>query len=209
MAWLDDRLYAHPKWLSVSLASRGVYAAGVSYASGWATGGILEKGALRAIECAPKNRRELIAVGLWDDLGSGVVCIHDWDLHNGKRDARKAAERKRKKDAYWAEKGMEPPAEDARRKPGETDGETTEDAVQPSVLKGMKEVKEVNEKTKGFNESQHAADESEPDSGFAKTPAGSNGKPPHQTSATAESIQVLAALEKAQRAHAAGKGAAA
>ena len=41
--------------------------------------------------------RELVASGLWDDVGHGSILIHDWDEHNGKRDARRAADRERKK----------------------------------------------------------------------------------------------------------------
>lgn len=96
MAWIDDRIYCHPKVLRVSKPARWTYIAGIAYSAGWQTHGILERGALEAIGCEPKQRRELVAAGLWAEL-EGLVVIHDWEEHNGRRDARRAADRERKR----------------------------------------------------------------------------------------------------------------
>lgn len=97
MAWLDDRIWCHPKITNVPRATRWEYAAALAYSSGFSTGGHLSPGQLKTIECTSRDRNLLIASGLWDDDGAGGIFIHDWATHNGKRDARKAADRERKR----------------------------------------------------------------------------------------------------------------
>lgn len=97
MAWLDDRIWAHPKIRDVPRATRWEYAAAIAYSSGFGTKGILTAGQLRAIECRPNDRKLLIEVGLWIDQNDGAIRINDWDEHNGKRDARRESDRARKR----------------------------------------------------------------------------------------------------------------
>lgn len=101
MAWLDNRIWAHPKIRDVPRATRWEYAAALAYASGFGTKGVLTAGQLKAIECTPRDRELLIRVGLWEDASAdgndGAIRIHDWDDHNGKSDAKREADRKRKR----------------------------------------------------------------------------------------------------------------
>ncbi len=94
MGWIDDRIYCHPKVLRVSKPARWTYVAGIAYSSGWGTRGVLEASALEAIGCDKKTRADLVAAGLWDEI-DGVVLIHDWEDHNGRRDDRRTRERER------------------------------------------------------------------------------------------------------------------
>lgn len=101
MAWLDDRIWAHPKVTRCSVAARWIYVSGLCYSSGFGLYGRLTKAHLRIIGCTPKHRRELVDAGLWDDVEDvpGAIDIHDWDEHNAKRDAtieqRRHADRRR------------------------------------------------------------------------------------------------------------------
>lgn len=96
MAWLDDRLWCHPKVASVSVAARWTYAASIMYSSGFQTRGLLTAGQQKAIGSTTKIRRELIAVGLWDEEDHDVR-VHDWDEHNSRRDAKRTYDRERKR----------------------------------------------------------------------------------------------------------------
>lgn len=122
MAWLDDRYWCHPKIVGLTDASYRANTNAITYSSGMSTHGILDPGQQRLVGAQPRHRRELIAAGVWDDLGDGRVIIHDWDEHNGKRDERRAADRERKRRAYWQEKGQEPPQENVVEKPAEKVG---------------------------------------------------------------------------------------
>lgn len=99
MGWLDERIWCHPKVVNVPKESRWEYVAALAYSSGFSTGGHLSASQLRIIECTEKDRKVLVKVGLWDDAGEGGIYIHDWHDHNGKRDARKASDRERKRQA--------------------------------------------------------------------------------------------------------------
>ncbi len=98
MAWIDDRIWCHPKFVDLTGDAFAAYVKGVAYCSGFSTGGHLTPGQMRAIGAGPRQARELLAAGLWERNGNGVV-VHDWDEHNGKRDARRAADRERKRRA--------------------------------------------------------------------------------------------------------------
>lgn len=96
MAWIDDRIWCHEKFTDLSGDAFAAYVKGLAYSSGMMTKGHLTPGQMRLVG-GPKDARALIAAGLWDVNGNGV-SIHDWDEHNGKRDARKEAERERKRE---------------------------------------------------------------------------------------------------------------
>ena len=97
MAWLDDRAWAHPKLAMLSDPGFRVWLSGICYSSGFHLKGRLEQQHQRVIQATPKVRAELIRVGLWEELDDGAVLIHDWAEHNDKRDAKRAADRDRKR----------------------------------------------------------------------------------------------------------------
>lgn len=97
MAYLDDRIWCHPKFAEVSAGSAWAWVKSVAYSSGFNTRGRLTSGQLRTIGASAKNRRDLVEAGLWHDGPDDGITINDWDDHNGKRDARKQADRERKR----------------------------------------------------------------------------------------------------------------
>lgn len=97
MAWLDNRLWAHPKIRNVPKPARWEYVAAVTYSSGFGTGGLLTAGQLKVIECTPNERKLLINAGLWEDAGDGAIRIHDWEEHNSKNDQKRLNDRERKR----------------------------------------------------------------------------------------------------------------
>lgn len=99
MAWLDDRIWCHPKLNPLSDKAFRAHINGITYASGFSTGGVLSDADQRTIGCPPRIRKELIENSLWEQLPGNAVRIHDWDEHNAKRDERKAADRERKRKA--------------------------------------------------------------------------------------------------------------
>lgn len=96
MAWLDDRVWCHPKLADVSKAARWTWVAAITYSSGFQTGGKVTNGQLAQLGATTRERRELVAASLWHEIEGGVE-INDWDEHNGKRDARRKADRERKR----------------------------------------------------------------------------------------------------------------
>jgi hypothetical protein len=102
MAWIDDRIWCHPKFANLSAGAFSLYVKGIAYSSGMGTGGRLDAGNQRLIGATKTAREQLIQAGLWDVNGNGeTVHIHDWDEHNGKRDERRAKDRERKR--RWRE----------------------------------------------------------------------------------------------------------
>lgn len=98
MAWIDDRIWCHPKIVILSDKAFRVYVNSLTYSSGLELRGHLINEQQQQIGVTPKVRQELLAAGLWDPNGNGIV-IHDWDEHNSKRDDRKERERERKRRA--------------------------------------------------------------------------------------------------------------
>ncbi len=100
MAWLDDRVWCHPKTADLSNAAFAAWVKGIAYSSGMGTAGHLTAGQQKLVGGTGGARRELLAVGLWDENGDGTsIEIHDWDEHNGARDDRRERERERKRKA--------------------------------------------------------------------------------------------------------------
>lgn len=97
MAWLDDRAWCHPKLTRLSAPAHRAWVSAVCYSSGFGLHGRLEKEHQQVIGCSSKLRSELIAAGLWEDLGGGAIQIHDWSEHNEKRDAKRVSDRERKR----------------------------------------------------------------------------------------------------------------
>lgn len=98
MAWLDDRVWCHPKITDLTDAAYRAYVNGIAYSSGFDTSGYLTDGQQRAIGSTDKTRAELIAASLWDDVDGDTVRVHNWEEHNEKRDARRRADRARKRE---------------------------------------------------------------------------------------------------------------
>lgn len=96
MAWIDDRIWAHPKLVDLSDGAFRAWVNGIAYSSGFGTKGALTNGQIRAIGARKKDQKELLETGLWDAAADGVQ-IHDWDDHNARRDARKETDRERKR----------------------------------------------------------------------------------------------------------------
>src|SRR4051794_16410568 len=104
MAWIDDRIWCHPKVVNVSDAAYRAFVNGIAYPTGFSTRGRLSGGQQRIIGSTDAIKAELVEAGLWDVEGDDGVAIHDWDEHNSKRDARREADRERKRTARAAAK---------------------------------------------------------------------------------------------------------
>jgi hypothetical protein len=100
MAWLDDRIWCHPKFTSLPAQAAWVYVKGIAYSSGMGTKGVLDAGAQRMLGSTQAIRAVLVDAELWDANGrSSAVTIHDWEDHNAARDERKRRDRERKRAA--------------------------------------------------------------------------------------------------------------
>lgn len=96
MAWTDDRLWCHPKYVGLSWRAKAVVRHGFEYSGGMGTKGVLSAAAQHTIGSTRTVRNELVQAGWWDENGDGrTVLIHDWEEHNGKRDAKREKERER------------------------------------------------------------------------------------------------------------------
>ena len=98
MAWIDDRIWCHPKIVGLSDKAKVAYVFGLAYSSGMATAGRLDAATQKRVGANPRTRGELVGAGLWDVNGDGTtIVIHDWEEHNSKRDERRAKDRERKR----------------------------------------------------------------------------------------------------------------
>lgn len=98
MAWLDDRIWAHPKVTDITDAAFRAWVYAIAYSSGFGTRGVLTHGQQRRIGATPKVRRQLLEFGLWEQHGDdGSIHIHDWEDHNSTRDERREKDRQRKR----------------------------------------------------------------------------------------------------------------
>lgn len=100
MAWTDDRLWCHPKYVGLSWRAKAVLRHAFEYAGGMGTKGILTQASQQTIGSTSAVRAELVAAGWWDENGDGrTVHIHDWEEHNGLRDEKRQRDRERKRQA--------------------------------------------------------------------------------------------------------------
>jgi len=84
------------------------------YSAGFNCHGHLTIGQQRTIGTTTKARNELIRAGLWNLNGDdATIYIHDWADHNSKRDARRQADRIRKKQERAKPKRPPDSAQDA------------------------------------------------------------------------------------------------
>lgn len=97
MAWLDDRIWAHPKIARLSDPAFRAWVSSVCYSSGFGTRGRLEREHQKLIGATTRSREELLSCGLWIDAGSEAIEIRDWQEHNDRMDERRARDRERKR----------------------------------------------------------------------------------------------------------------
>ena len=97
MAWIDDRIWCHPKLRAISDKAHRVYVNAIAYSAGMGSKGVLSTPQQKLLGARDRERVELIAAGLWDALDDGAILIHDWDEHNSKRDERRAKDSERKR----------------------------------------------------------------------------------------------------------------
>lgn len=99
MAWLDDRIRDHPKFVTLPDKAFRYWAHALCYCSEHGTAGRLDD-AVIALKVPSKVTRELVSRGIWDDDEDGL-WIHDWQEYNGKRestlDDKRAQARERQK----------------------------------------------------------------------------------------------------------------
>jgi hypothetical protein len=83
VAFLDDRVWCHPKWAALSPDAAWIGIRAICYAHGFRTRGTLNETALRMIGATDVTTDELVTVGLWERNGAGnAVAIHDWADYN-------------------------------------------------------------------------------------------------------------------------------
>lgn len=131
MAWIDDRAWCHPKLVGLTNKAWRVYFSSVAYSSGMGTSGVLSVAQQKLVGVSNSSKKQLIHMGLWDELSDGAVRIHDWDEHNGKRDERRRKDRERKR----IERGL------SAGHPQDAPVDARQDV---HALKEVKVVKEVN-----------------------------------------------------------------
>lgn len=141
MAWLDERVWCHPKFTDLTDRAGWTWAKSVAYACGMATGGVLTPGQQKLMGADAKVRRELVDARLWDELEDGSVTIHDWKEHNGQRDAKRKADRDRLRDkrATVAEMSQRQSPRHERDSPGLT-GDRVKDEVKALGLYAVREM---------------------------------------------------------------------
>jgi hypothetical protein len=145
MAWLDDRVWSHPKFADLTAHAFRAYVYGVCYSSGFGTRGKLTPGMLTTIGAKPAMCRELITAGLWDEDPPGI-SIHDWDEHNGKRDDRRERDRERKRRERARDDGR--PHDSPEERPADSPLEVPVEVRQERrVVKVVKEVTDDKEQT--------------------------------------------------------------
>ena len=140
MAWLDDRVWCHPKLTDLSNHAFRVWAHGICYSTGFGTRGRLTRGQQRTIGADKKATAELVDAGLWDIDGSEVV-YHEWDEKNGRRDDRRAKDRERKR--------VERERKRAEESAGLSTGRSKGSAAGPARAEGS-EGSEGSDKSKAF-----------------------------------------------------------
>lgn len=131
MAWIDDRVWCHPKLADITDRSFRVWVNGIAYSSGMETGGVLTPGQQKLIGSSTQARQELVGAGLWDQLDENFVEIHDWSAHNSRRDERKREARERMRKLR------------AERAANSSQNSSKNGAANRSALKAVKEVTEV------------------------------------------------------------------
>ncbi len=102
MAWfkIDDRLWAHPKWVGLSDAAQALWIRSGTWSASHLTNGFIPKTAYRVLNARKRTIDELLAAGLWEVAENGVM-FHDWNVYQLTRE--QVAERREKTAARVAE----------------------------------------------------------------------------------------------------------
>ena len=105
MAWfkVDDHLYSHPKWLSITKGPRALWVAAGAWSAGQLLDGFVPFGALPILEGTRREAQALVDAQLWEDAPGGYR-FHDWAEF---QPVRKAVMEKRAKDAERLRKWRE------------------------------------------------------------------------------------------------------
>lgn len=125
MAWLDDRLWAHPKINQVSPRAFQAFVFSITYSSGFGLYGVLTEADLRKLHVGSRTRQELVEAALWHNVNGGGIEINDWAEHNSKRDA--VIEDRRKADRERKRRERERKAELSRGQSRDTDRDLSRD----------------------------------------------------------------------------------
>lgn len=85
MAYLDDRIWCHPKLVGLSCRGFRAWVNAIAYSSGFGLRGRLTPPHQHTLRLGGPVVDELVAADLWERDGADVL-IHDWDDYNGQRD---------------------------------------------------------------------------------------------------------------------------
>lgn len=104
MAWfkVDDSLWAHPKWITLSAQAKALWVTAASWSAKYETFGEVSAEFLKSfagVANPKKSAKELVNSGLWEVVGDGYR-FHEWDTYNISKTAlesQKAATRDRVK----------------------------------------------------------------------------------------------------------------
>lgn len=105
MAWfkVDDRLYAHPKWLRLKPASRALWVTAGSWCSGHLMDGFVPVEVLPMLGGNQRAAMELVEADLWVIDGPGFR-FHDWTAYQPSReDVERRRERSAERIRRWRE----------------------------------------------------------------------------------------------------------
>jgi hypothetical protein len=93
MPWarLSDDFYDHPKVEAlpdaIRLACVGLHILAISWSNRFLTDGVIPPNRIHRLGGKPVHRAALIAVGLWDELDSGSIQIHDFHDYNATKES--------------------------------------------------------------------------------------------------------------------------
>ena len=150
MAWIDDRLWCHPKLVGLSDRAFRAYIHGLAYSAGMGTRGHLNADQLKLImpdqRYRSRTKTELCVNNFWHRTETGIV-IHDWQEHNRKRDEKRDKDRERKR-AYRAKTDEMSHGQGVGQHVGQHVGQGVGQAADKSEdRRALTEVKEVTIKT--------------------------------------------------------------
>ena len=88
MAWfkVDDHLYSHPKWISLSKGARALWVTAGAWSAGQLLDGHVPYAALKTLDGTRREADALVDCGLWEVNGEGWL-FHDWDAYQPTREA--------------------------------------------------------------------------------------------------------------------------
>ena len=106
MAWfkVDDRLWAHPKFIGLPLAAVGLWVKAGSYCAAYETDGALPSTMVRTLGGQKRDSDRLVDAGLWHRTEDGFT-FHNWDEFQPTKAQLEAERRKtRERQQEWRDK---------------------------------------------------------------------------------------------------------